>query len=111
MDTLESYRKIIQTVLAEYPKIPYAYGELESKLIVDRESDHYLLMTLGWEKKKRIHYCLVHIDIIGDKIWIQRDGIEDGIANELVSAGIPKEKIVLAFHSIEVRPYTEYAVS
>ena len=46
-----------------------------------------------------------------NKIWIQRDGTEDGIANDLVSAGIPKDQIVLGFHPLEIRPYTEYAVS
>ncbi|WP_442867123.1 element excision factor XisI family protein [Aphanizomenon sp. CS-733/32] len=34
-----------------------------------------------WENNQRVHGCLVHIDIINDKIWIQRDGTEYGIAN------------------------------
>jgi len=50
-------------------------------------------------------------DIIDGKIWIQRDGTEYGIANELVEAGIPKEHIVLGFQSEEVRPYTDFAVA
>ncbi|MGF1958284.1 MAG: element excision factor XisI family protein [Aulosira sp. DedVER01a] len=29
------------------------------------------------------------------KLWIQQDGTDDGIANELAAAGIPKENIVL----------------
>ncbi|MBN3991469.1 MAG: XisI protein [Nostoc sp. NMS2] len=51
------------------------------------------------------------IDIINDKIWIQRDGTEDGIANEFVSVGIPKDRIVLAFQPTEVRKYTDFAVT
>ncbi|NER33043.1 MAG: XisI protein [Oscillatoria sp. SIO1A7] len=47
--------------------------------------------------------------MVGDKIWIQRDGTEDGMATELAAAGIPKEQIVLAFHPPELRQYTEYA--
>ena len=35
---------------------------------------------------------------------------EYGIANELVAAGIPKDKIVLAFHPEDVRQYTDFAV-
>lgn len=42
---------------------------------------------------------------------MQRDGTEDGIANELVQAGIPKEDIVLGFHEPDVRPYTGFAVA
>ncbi len=111
MDTLENYRKIIQQVLIEYTKIPYAYGQIEIKMIIDRNSDHYLIMNMGWENKKRIHGCLVQVDIINSKIWIQRDGTEHGLANELVNAGIPKDHIVLGFHPTEIRQYTEYAVN
>ncbi|WP_321164240.1 element excision factor XisI family protein [Chlorogloeopsis fritschii] len=48
---------------------------------------------------------------MNDKIWIQRDGIEDGIANELVKAGIPKSQIVLAFQPVDVRKHTAFAVT
>lgn len=111
MDNLDKYRDIITGVLTEYAKIPYAYGELERKLIIDKERNNFLLLTIGWQNKTRVHGTLVHLEIINDKIWIQRDGIEDGIANDLLAAGIPKDKIVLGFHPSNVRPYTEFAVS
>jgi hypothetical protein len=111
MDTLENYRQVIQNILTEYSQLPYAYGELERQLIIDKTGNHYLLLTLGWENNQRVHSCLVHIDIINDKIWIQRDGIEYGIANELVNAGIPKNQIVLAFQPTDIRQYTEFAVT
>jgi hypothetical protein len=46
-----------------------------------------------------------------EKIWIQHDGTEGGIANELVERGVPKQDIVLAFHSPFKRQFTEFAVS
>jgi len=102
MDTLTNYRQIIEKILKEYAALPYAYGELERKLIIDKSENSYLLLTIGWENKQRIHGCLIH--------RIQRDGTEDGITNELVNAGIPKNQIVLAFHPVNVRKHTEYAV-
>ncbi|MFM6278746.1 MAG: element excision factor XisI family protein [Dolichospermum sp.] len=33
------------------------------------------------------------------------------MANELVNAGIPKNKIVLAFQPADIRQYTEFAVA
>jgi hypothetical protein len=42
---------------------------------------------------------------------VQRDGTEDGVTDELVQAGIPKEEIVLDFHEPSVRPYTGFAVA
>lgn len=53
-----------------------------------------------------VHSCLVHFDIIDGKVWVQRDDTEDGVTEELVAAGIPKEQIVLGFHPVDVRPYT-----
>ena len=109
MDYLENARQTIENILTDYARIPYRYGEIKHEIIINRQNDSYLLMTVGWSGQKRIHYCLLHLDIIEGKIWIQRDGTEDGIANELVAAGIPKDKIVLAFHPPEVRQYTEFA--
>jgi hypothetical protein len=111
MDTLDSYRQIIQKAIKEYAKIPYAFGEIESQTVFDTESDRYLLMIVGREGVKRVHGCLIHIDIIDGKLWIQRDGTEDGIATELLKAGIPKNKIVLGFRSPEMRKLTEFAVA
>lgn len=111
MDRIEIYCQIIQQVLAEYTSIPYAYGDLECKAVFDRERNSYLLVTLGWDGPKRVHGVLVHIDIIADKVWIQRDGTEHGIAYELEEAGIPKKQIVLGFQSPEVRSHTDYAVA
>ena len=113
MDTLKNYREIIKRIFHEYASIPYATGELEREVILDETGDHYILMTLGWEQKetRRVHGCLVHLDIIDGKIWVQRDGTEYGIANELVDAGIPKSQIVLAFHPSYKRPHTEFAVA
>ncbi|USR93219.1 XisI protein [Phormidium yuhuli AB48] len=47
---------------------------------------------------------------MGDKVWIHQDGLEDGIADELLNAGIPQDKIVLGFHHPDLRPYTGFAI-
>lgn len=111
METLERYREIIESVLNQYTQIPYAYGDIHTEAVFDRSNDRYLLVNVGWDRGRRVHGSLVHIDIIDGKIWIQRDGTEDGIANELVSAGIPRDRIVLGFRPAEVRPFTEFAVA
>ena len=111
MDTLAHYRQIIKHVLTEYAQIPYAYGEIETETVFDREHDRYLLVNVGWDNDRRVHGSLVHIDIIDGKVWLQRDGTEHGIAKELVQAGMLKEHIVLGFHPAKVRPHTEYAVA
>jgi XisI protein len=111
MDTLDTYRQIIENVLIEYTTIPYAYGDIQTEAIFDRKNDRYVLMNVGWDSGKRVHGSLVHVDIINGKVWIQRDGTEHGVAKELVKAGIPKDHIVLGFRPAEVRQYTEYATA
>jgi hypothetical protein len=68
-------------------------------------------MYSGWNGPYGIHGPVLHIDIRGEKVWIQHDGTEAGIANELVEAGIPKDRIVLAFKPPSIRPHTGFAVS
>jgi len=45
------------------------------------------------------------------KFWIEEDWTEDGIAADLVRAGVPKEDIVLAFHEPGRRQYTDFAAA
>jgi hypothetical protein len=71
----------------------------------------YQLVYVGWRDQDRIYGPVLHLDIINEKIWIQQDGTEVGIANELVELGVPKEDIVLGFQLPSVRKYTDFAVS
>ena len=106
------YRCIVQNILAAIAAIPYSDPMIAHEAVFDTVNDRYLVMSVGWkEPTYRLHFCLVHVDIYDGKIWIQRDGTEDGIAYDLEEAGIPKSDIVLAFHSEGVRPYTGYAVA
>ena len=107
MDTRTADREVIEKVLSEYAAIPYAHGDVVTQTVFDRESDHYLLMIVGTENRRRVHGCLVHIDRIGDKIWIRSDGTERGMAPALVRGGIPAERIMLAFSSEGAYPYSE----
>lgn len=111
MGNLNVYRQIVQEVLTRYVDVQYAHSEIANETIFDLQKDRYLVMSIGWQKAKRIHGCLIHIDIINSKVWIQRDGTEHGIAYDLMAAGIPQTDIVLAFHPPEVRPHTEFAVA
>jgi len=111
MDTLDTYRTIIREVLQEYVKLQYAYGDIQNELIVDRDADRYMVVSVGWQDAKRIHGCLIHIDIIQNKVWVQRDGTETGIANDLLAKGIPKDHIVIGYHDPEVRQHTDFAAA
>ena len=112
MEKLDFYRRTVQDILTAIADIPYSDPAIAHEAVFDTVNDRYLVMSVGWkEPTYRLHFCLVHMDIRDGKIWIQRDGTEEGIAYELEEAGISKSDIVLAFHSESVRPYTGYAVA
>ena len=111
MDKLDQYRAAIKSILKTQAAVPHRYGQITDRVVCDEENDNYLWLSEGWNKDRRVHACIVHLEIINGKIWIQKDRTEDGIAFYLESAGIPKQDIVLAFHPVDVRPLTEYAVA
>jgi XisI protein len=111
MDRLKFYQDTVEKILKDHAAISYSHGDIQQYVIIDADRTHFLLFNEGWDRKKRVHGCVTHVQIIGDKIWIHYDGIEDGITVELVAAGVPKDHIVLAFHPPEVRQYTGYAIA
>src|SRR5579871_6919944 len=104
MDTLTTDRELIEQILVEIARVPYAYGEIVIQTVFDRTHDHYLLMLVGRDGVQRVHGCLVHVDLIDDQFWIQRDGTEYGVARFLLEAGVARDRIRLAFRSQATRP-------
>ena len=98
MDTRLRDRQIIERALTEHAAVPYANGDVRTVTVFDHDRDHYLLVDVGRDGLRHVHGCLVHIDIAGDEILVQRDGTEHGMARELVAAGIAPARIVLVFH-------------
>ncbi len=112
MDKVTKYQEIIEKILTEHANQPYSHDDIKSQPVFDRQNNRYLLVDVGWRKKRfRVHGALVHVEIIDGKFWIQYDGIEDGIATDLERMGVPKSDIVLAFHEPELRKYTDYAIA
>ena len=107
---LDRYRHLIQEVLNQYGSVKPSNGDIYVYTCFDLQQDHYQVFHAGWNRHTRIFGPLIHIDILNQKIWIQYDGTEVGIANELVELGIPKEVIVLGYHAPIMRQYDGFAV-
>lgn len=107
METL-NLQEIVQKIIKAH-SINLKDDRTEVQLIFDNERNHYLMMVVGWHDQRREYESLIHIDIKDNKIWIQSDGTEVGVANELVEAGIPRQDIVLGYKSPFKRQFTEYA--
>ena len=110
MDKLAKYSQFVQDILGEYSQYKPAFPDLEYQGIFDTERGHYQVVKFGWEGRRYVHYCLIHVDIKSEKIWIQWNMTEINIAGELVEMGVPKQDIVIGFHHPFMRKLTDYAV-
>ncbi|MGD1700213.1 XisI protein [Dapis sp. BLCC M229] len=85
MDKLDLYRQLIQELLTARAKLRSANDPIKSQTVFDREGDHYQLINLGWkDNNTRIYGCVIHVDIIDGKIWVQHDGTEEAIATSYI---------------------------
>ncbi len=109
MDKLNHYRNLIQKVLEEYHNLSSGNSDIESALLLDPIRDQYLLLKMGWHQDNRIKRNVIHLRLKDQKIWIEEDWTEDGIATDLLQAGVQSEDIVLAFHPPRLRQFTEFA--
>jgi XisI protein len=111
MDKISLYRQYIQELLTERSQLRSPNDPITSETIFDTVNDRYQLVNVGWKNPStRIYGCVIHVDIQDGKIWVQHDGTEEAIADQLVARGVPKQEIVLAYHSPSLRQYTEFAV-
>lgn len=110
MEKVEKYRQFIKQLLTQYASYSPSYGEIEVQTLFDSEQDHYQVVHLGWENKRRVYGCSIHLDIKGNKIWIQLNNTEWDIGQKLVELGVPKQDIVVGFHSLSMRQMSEYAL-
>jgi XisI protein len=111
MDKILRYEKIILDILKPYASIRYANINAQNELIADKENHRYQIVTIGWDNDIFIHDCPIHIDIINEKIWVQRNMTELDLDEAFAKNNIPKQDIVIGFLSPKMREYTEYAAA
>ncbi|MBC8140766.1 MAG: XisI protein [Armatimonadetes bacterium] len=66
-------------------------------------------MDEDWQGYKRLHHVWAHIETKNAKFYVHEDGTEEGIANRLLSVGVPKERIVLALDAPNLRAESGFA--
>ena len=109
MDRTAEYSALIEKVITEsfYYRFPSRKPELETLFLRDTQNNQYMLFTVGWERQQHINSVIVLARVKNGKIWIDEDWTEEGIATDLLRAGIPTSDIVLAFHDPAFRQEPE----
>lgn len=99
MDKLSKYREIVKNTILKYAQFCPSHGDIKLAPVFDEQRDHYALMQVGWDRGKRIKGNLIYLTLNHEKIYIEYDGMETGITQDLIHFGIAPEDIVLAFLS------------
>lgn len=93
---LSRYRSILQHVIEQHANAPGIPESVKGVAVCDVAHGRYLLMDIGWLPEGRAHDVVVHLHLRDGKVVVEWDGIEDGIAGDLIDAGIEPQDIVYA---------------
>lgn len=82
-----------------YAQLKPSHGDIRLDPVFDETRDHYALMQVGWDRGRRVRVNLICVTLKNGKVYIEYDGMERSITENLTSQGIPPSKIILAFLS------------
>ena len=116
MDTLAKIRRhqeIIIGLLKERAQyVPANLQDCENQVVADKERNHYLLITSGWDDDAKVQSTVFQLDIKPDgKIWLQSNWSDTDVAELLVQKGVARSDIVIGFYPEFMRQGTDYAVA
>mgnify|MGYP000306513506 CR=1 FL=1 len=96
MGKLKKYRQILRGVTEEHAQTPSPMDWIQSTAACDFAQNNYFLIDFDSSDKK--HYIVFHLRLAEDgKVLIMQDGIEYGVAQDLMDAGILPADIILPF--------------
>lgn len=113
MDKLNRYKKLVQEILQKYADLfnETDQTEIEVHTVFDESANRYMVYRTGWLDTRRIRSATLYARLHEGKIWIEEDGTEEGIATDLLAAGVPNDDIVLGFRHPDLRALTEFATA
>jgi XisI protein len=97
MALVSEYPNIIKEVIQEYAKFPPSHGNIRLDPVFDDLHHRYALMQVGWDRERRIRGNIIYVTLSPDRVYIEYDGIESGITQDLIDRGIPEDRIVHAY--------------
>lgn len=109
--TLTQYQQAIASVFQEWETLPASGSSFRIVGVLDNQRNRYLLEHVEQGGAQPVARTLAYLEICQDKIWVQVDNTEVGIATQLVAAGIRKDQIVLGFYPPAMRQLGEFALA
>lgn len=112
MDKVKKYQEIIVAFLHEQANLTKVTdSDIRREVIIDRESNNFQLLHLGWKGHQHQFFVAFHFSIINDKIWLQWNRTEHEVVDYLLEHGVPKTDIVLGLKPPYTRVHSGFAVA
>lgn len=97
MDAAAEYRRAVKQVLSAYAQLRPSHGDIRLDIVFDEVHDRYALMQVGWDRGRRVRGNLVYITLQQGGVYVEYDGLERGMVDDLVALGISGDRIILAY--------------
>lgn len=98
MDHILDIKKIVKDTLQGFVGLPNKmYPYLRELLLVDDQQQHFVLFTMGWNKKRYVHQTTFHLEVKATgEIWIHQNNTDVPVEHILIEKGISKAQIKIS---------------
>lgn len=103
-------QEAIEKVLQSWEAFPGPLSHFTIAVARDHQAKRYLIQMLRRPRHIQESDTLAHLEVKNGKIYIEADTTEEGVGTELLAAGVPKNRIVLAFYPRKMREAGDFAV-
>jgi hypothetical protein len=104
---LNEHRRLILQVLNMHAQMKGEPTWIQSRVESDLPGNTHRLIDHNPRKDGGTDYVVVELKLADGKVLVVRDGIEYGIAEDLLEVGIPAEDIVEDFEELPSFKYAE----
>lgn len=97
MDSSTTYREIIKKVILKYAALRPSHGDIRLDPLFDELHNGFALIQVGWDRGRRVRGLILYLTLRDRKVFIEYDGLETSISEDLIREGIPEASVVLAY--------------
>ncbi|MEL6779277.1 MAG: element excision factor XisI family protein [Cyanobacteria bacterium J06597_16] len=97
MDSTTQLSDVVKEVINRYAQLKPSHGNIRLDTVFDDDQGHYALMQVGWDRDRRVRGNLIYITLQDNRVIIEYDGMECGIAQDLIATGVTSEQIIPAY--------------
>jgi len=100
MDRTRKYRQALIKIVSEYTRLNPSHGHLRTWPLCDETRDHYAIIYSGWHAEDsslagpHVQHVTFFACMEDGKIYLEHDGLGEGITDELIHNGVDSDDIV-----------------